>query len=261
MCKRFEGRVALITGAAGGIGAAVARRLAGAGAHVAVTDVAVSGVEEVAEQIVGHGGKASAHQLDVTSADEVSQVIRAVEDQVGLIAQAVTCAGIIYTYPFLELPKEKWDATLSVNLTGTFLVFQAVARRLVAAGETGRLVGIASIAGRGGRPNNVDYAASKAGVISVVRSAALAFAPHGITANAVCPGVVDTEMTRVLHQGRSELSDTTPEESLAQMASTIPLGRTQTPEDVADVVSFLLSDAASYVTGQSINADGGLEFD
>jgi NAD(P)-dependent dehydrogenase (short-subunit alcohol dehydrogenase family) len=173
----------------------------------------------------------------------------------------VTCAGVLKIHDFLDLPKETWDMTLAVNLTGTFLVFQAVARRLVAADQKGKLVGLSSVAGRSGRPNVVDYAASKAGVISVVRSAALALARHGINVNAVCPGVVDTPMTRDIHVGRAQLAGITVEESLNSMLKTIPLGRIQTPDDVADVVLFLLSDAANYVTGQAINADGGIEMD
>jgi NAD(P)-dependent dehydrogenase (short-subunit alcohol dehydrogenase family) len=132
---------------------------------------------------------------------------------------------------------------------------------LVLAGRPGRLVGISSISGRSGRPNTVDYAASKAGVISVVRSVALALAKYNITVNAVCPGVVDTDMTRVLHLDRAHLAGISLEESLNSMLSKIPLGRIQTPADVAAVVAFLLSDDASYITGQSINADGGMEMD
>jgi NAD(P)-dependent dehydrogenase (short-subunit alcohol dehydrogenase family) len=148
-----------------------------------------------------------------------------------------------------------------VNLKGTFLVFQEAARRMIEAETSGGLVAISSVAGRGGRLNAVDYAASKAGVISVVRSAALALAPHGITVNAVCPGIVNTEMTTSLHEGRSKITGIPAEESLKRIVATIPLGRIQEPEDVADVVSFLLSPQGSYVHGQAINACGGVEMD
>lgn len=258
---RFEGRTALITGAGGGIGAAIAHRLASEGAHVALADLSLPGAERIAHAIRASGGKASAHQLDVTSAEDVAKVVQEIEQAHGLVSMAVTCAGILKTYPFLELPVEKWNATLAVNLTGTFLTFQAVARRLVAADQLGSLVGISSVAGRGGRPTVADYAASKAGVISIVRSAALALAKHHINVNAVCPGVVDTEMTRQIHVDRARMAGITPEESVARMAATIPLGRIQTGDDVADVVAFLLSPDAGYITGQSLNACGGLEFD
>jgi len=132
---------------------------------------------------------------------------------------------------------------------------------MVAEGQPGSLVGISSISARGGRPTSADYAASKAGVISLVRSAALAFAKNQITVNAVCPGIVETEMTRSIHQDRARLSGITPEESYANILATIPLGRAQTAADVADVVAFLLSKDASYITGQALNADGGMEFD
>ncbi len=261
MAGRFAGRTVLISGAAGGIGAAVARRLAGEAAHVALGDLALAGAESLASELRAAGLRASAHRLDVTSGADVARVLDEVEKQAGPVSLAVTSAGIIYISPFLEATREHWDRTLAVNLTGTFLVFQEVARRLVQRGESGRLVAISSISGRGGRADSVDYAASKAGVISVVRSAALALAPHKITVNAVCPGVVDTEMTRQIHSERAAAEGLSPEESLRRMAARIPLGRVQTAQDVADVVSFLLSDDAGYVTGQSINADGGMEMD
>jgi NAD(P)-dependent dehydrogenase (short-subunit alcohol dehydrogenase family) len=261
MTQRFEGRTALITGGAGGIGAAVARRLASEGANVAIADLSLESGEKIAAEIVAAGGKASAYKLDVASPNDVTRVVQAVEAKQGLITMAVTCAGIIRTFPLLELPIEAWNATFAVNLTGTFLIFQAVARRMVAADQPGSLVGISSISGRGGRPDSADYAASKAGVISLVRSAALAFAKNRINVNAVCPGIVETEMTRNIHQDRAKVRGITPEESFANILSTIPLGRAQTASDVADVVAFLLSKDASYITGQALNADGGMEFD
>jgi NAD(P)-dependent dehydrogenase (short-subunit alcohol dehydrogenase family) len=261
MSWEFEGHRVLVTGAARGIGATVARRLAAQGAFVALADLADQ-TQAVADEIVTGGGRAAAYKVDVTAPQSIESVLDAIEkDAGGLVDMAVTCAGVLKIHDFLDLPKETWDMTLAVNLTGTFLVFQAVARRLVAADQKGKLVGLSSIAGRSGRPNVVDYAASKAGVISVVRSAALALARHGINVNAVCPGVVDTPMTRDIHVGRAQLAGITVEESLNSMLKTIPLGRIQTPDDVADVVLFLLSDAANYVTGQAINADGGIEMD
>ncbi len=261
MAQRFEGRTALITGGAGGIGAAVARRLASEGANVAIADLSQDAGEKIVAEIAQAGGKASAYKLDVTSPDDVNRVLQAVEAKQGLVTMGVTCAGIIRTFPFLELPFDAWNTTFAVNLTGTFLVFQAVARRMIEAGQPGSLVGLSSISGRGGRPDSADYAASKAGVISLVRSAALAFAKNLITVNAVCPGIVETEMTRGLHEQRAKVTGITPEESYARILATIPLGRAQTANDVADVVTFLLSKEASYITGQALNADGGMEFD
>lgn len=261
MSDRFEGAVVLVTGASGGIGAAVAQRLAAEGARVAVGDLSLDGVERIVSVIAEAGGTAFAHRLDVASEGSIQEMVAVVETRFGLITHAVTSAGIILTHPFLELPAAAWDRTLAVNLKGTFLVLQAVARRMVEASRGGSLVAISSVAGRGGRPLAADYAASKAGVISLVRSAALALSPHGITVNAVCPGIVDTDMTRGIHAERAKLAGVTPEESLAGLAASIPLGRLETADDVANAVAFLLSSDGGYITGQALNVCGGLEFD
>ena len=261
MTGRFDGRTALITGAAQGIGAGVARRLACEGAAVAVTDLSLDGAERTAREIQAAGGHARPYRLDVSSTAQIEQVVRAAEQALGTPTLAATCAGVCLSHPLLDLTERSWDLTLDVNLKGTFFVLQAVARRMGAAGRKGGMVAIASVAGRGGRALNADYAASKAGVISVVRSAALALAPHGITVNAVCPGVVDTPMTQAIHQERSRLHGMSPEESLATLIKSIPLGRIETVDDVVNAVVFLLSDDGSYITGQALNVCGGLEFD
>ncbi len=255
----LDGRVAVVTGAAGGIGAAVAHRLAAEGASVALTDIDRSRSESVAKQIIDAGGTAKAYHIDVASGEAVQSTLRQAEADLGLIDIAVTGAGVIDVFDFVALPETSWDRTIDINLKGTFLVFQAVARRLLAEGRTGGLVAIASVAARRGRPNTVDYAVSKAGVITLVQSAMKSLSPHGITVNAVCPGVVDTPMTRKIHEERAPLLGLTPEQSLEKIKAMIPLGRTQTPEDVANVVAFLVSPQGSYITGQAINACGGLE--
>jgi NAD(P)-dependent dehydrogenase (short-subunit alcohol dehydrogenase family) len=259
--NRFAGAVVLVTGGAGGIGAAVAQNLALDGAHVAVADRDAARAEAIASDIVWSGGLASAHGIDVADAESVRDAVADITARFGTITHAVAAAGIIATHPFLDLTADEWDRTLAVNLRGTFLTLQAVARLLVDGSRGGSLVAISSVAGRGGRPTESDYAASKAGVISLVRSAALALAANGITVNAVCPGIVDTEMTRAIHAERARLAGVTPEESLARLAATIPLGRMETAEDVAHAVAFLLSSEGSYITGQAINVCGGLEFD
>lgn len=258
---RFSGQVALVTGAARGIGETVARRLAGQGAAVALLDMDQAGLAEVRAGIGRAGGRARAYPANVASEEEVGRALAQVELELGLVTMAVTCAGIIKIVPFLDLSAENWQRTLSVNLVGTFTVFKHVARRLVAAQQPGRLVGLSSVSGRGGRADSADYAASKAGVISLVRSAALALAPYGITVNAVCPGVVDTPMTRQLHAERARLAGQSVEESLAGMVARIPLGRMQSPDDVADAVLFFLSKEGGYITGQALNSCGGLEMD
>ena len=163
----------------------------------------------------------------------------------------VAAAGIIAIHPFLELTGRDRDRTLAANLKGTFLTFQAIARQMIDSSRGGSLVAIASIAGRSGRPDATDYAASKAGVISLVRSAALALAANRITVNAVCPGIVDTDMTRAIDADRAKIGRRDACGVACRIAATIPLGRIETAEDVANAVAFLLSSEGSYITGQA----------
>ncbi|MFF3568633.1 SDR family NAD(P)-dependent oxidoreductase [Nocardia jiangxiensis] len=255
---RFTGKTVLVTGAGGGIGRACATLLATQGARVAVADIADEPARATAELITAAGGLAHAYTMDVTSSQQVHDTVAVAQDDLGPITLAVSAAGIIRDQPFLELSEEGWDTTMSVNLKGTFLLFQTVARHAQRHGG-GAMVAIASVAGRSGRPTAADYAASKAGVISLVRSAALALAPSQITVNAVCPGVVDTEMTRAIHQRRARINHITAEESFAQQAAQIPLGRIVSPTEIAEAAAFLLSPTASTITGQALNVCGGLE--
>lgn len=261
MSKRFEGRIAFVTGGAQGIGAGVSQRLAREGAAVAVADISLEGAERTVQEIQANGGTARAYGVNVSLPIEIERAVDQTEKDLGTPTLAVPCAGIVLSNPFLDLSVQDWERTIDINLKGTFFTMQSVARRMVAAGLKGSMVGISSGAGRSGRPNNVDYAASKAGVISLVCSAALALASHGITANAVCPGVVETPMTQSLHEARSRILGVTPGQSLASMTEKIPLGRIATVDDVTNAILFLLSDEGSYITGQALNIDGGMEFD
>lgn len=260
----LDGRNAFVTGAGGGIGRATVRALAAAGANIAAADLSEAAAETSAAEARALGVSASAHALDVSEPGGVAEAIDEAAERLGALSLGVTCAGVIEVAPALELTERQWDRTLGVNLKGTFFVLQELARRFRAAGAgavtDGRLVAVASVAGRSGRADALDYAASKAGVISVVRSLALAVAPD-IRVNAVCPGVVDTPMTEAIHSHRSAETGLTAQESMNEMTGRIPLGAMATPEQVASVVSFLLSDEAGHVTGQSINVCGGLERD
>lgn len=251
----------IISGAAGGIGSAVARTLASAGHPVAVGDLDPDRCAALAAEVQATGVDACAVRLDVTDATSVEAALDAAEAALGPVDRVVACAGIIAKAPFLELTPEAWDRTLRVNLTGTWLLFQRAARRMVGAQRPGAFVAISSVAGRSGRATAADYAASKAGVISVVRSAALALASDGIRVNAVCPGIVETPMTDAIHEQTGRELGISREESIARMIAGIPLGRIESPQEVADAVAFLMSDQARYITGQALNVDGGIEMD
>jgi len=250
-------RVAVVTGAAQGIGRAIALRLARDGFAVALVDINMVSLENVKEEILRQDGKAFALQADLTQVANIQKVIKLASEW-GPLTTLVNNAGRVSTRPFLEVTEEDWDAILSLDLKTVFFVIQCVAGYLK---PGGRIVNISSIAGRSGRPDQTPYAAAKAGVISLTRSAALAFAAQNITVNAVCPGVVDTPLTRRVHEDRAQALGITPEESLNRMIARIPLGRLESPEDVAGVVSFLCSPDAAYITGQSLNVCGGMEMD
>jgi NAD(P)-dependent dehydrogenase (short-subunit alcohol dehydrogenase family) len=223
--------------------------------------IGAGGIGAAEATVAQLGDSAAAYQIDVTDEDSVAAVVEQASEAFGLVTRLVYTAGIIHTEDFLDVSPSQWRRTLEVNLTGAFLCMQAVARRLVSSQQPGRFVVVASVAGRGPRADCSDYAASKAGLISLVQSAAVSLASHNIHVNAVYPGVVDTAMTRVIHEARATAQGITVEESLASLVDRIPLGRIETPEEVSDAIWFLLSDAARYVTGQALNVCGGLAFD
>jgi acetoin reductase-like protein len=254
-------KVALITGAGQGIGRAIALRLARAGYAVAVADINPNALAAVSGEIAAAGGRALPVQGDLSQVAEVRRVVAQAAQGLGGLDVLVNNAGRLFIQAFMDVGETEWDATLNLNLKAAFFAIQAAAQIMIAARTPGRVVNVASISGRSGRPDQAAYAASKAGVISLTRSAALALAPHGINVNAVCPGVVDTPLTQRIHEDRARAAGITPAESLARMLGRIPLGRIETPEDVAGVVAFLCSPEAGYMTGQALNVDGGMEMD
>lgn len=244
----FEGKVALITGAGRGIGRTIAEAFGRAGARVAVNDLSPDSCQLTVEAIRQAGGVADAFHADVSKKMQIQSMIELVRQSLGEIAVLVNNAGVEPHASLLELDEWDWDRTLAVNLKGPFLLTQSVGRVMADAGG-GCIVNIGSIAGRAqGLTNRAAYVASKMGLIGLTREAARELAAHGIRVNAVCPGVIETEMTARLRRD---------ETMMTRWLAEIPQGRLGTTDDVASVVLFLCSSAASYLTGQAINVDGG----
>ena len=244
---RLESKVALVTGAQQGIGRAIAVALARDGADVGVNfldDAAAA--EGVAGEIRGLGRRAVTVQGDVSKAASVEAMVKAVTAALGPPDVLVNNAGVFPRASFLELPELEWDHVLGVNLKGSFLCAQAVARALVAAHRPGAIVNISSSAVRGD-PRGVHYSSSKAGIVGLTRAMALALAPHRIRVNAIAPGLTDTAQPRY---GNTE-------EQIAARAREIPLGRIAQPEEIANVAVFLASSEAGWVTGELIHVNGG----
>ena len=244
---RLSGKVALVTGAQQGIGRAIAVALARDGADVGVNFLDdANRAERVADEIRGLGRRALAVQADVAQAASVEAMVAAVVDALGPPEVLVNNAGVFPRASFLELQEREWDHVLGVNLKGSFLCAQAVARALVAAGRPGAIVNISSSAVRGDA-RGVHYSASKAGVVGLTRAMALALAPHRIRVNAIAPGLTDTQQPRY---GNTE-------EQLADRAREIPLGRMAQPEEIARVAVFLATSEACWITGELIHVNGG----
>jgi meso-butanediol dehydrogenase / (S,S)-butanediol dehydrogenase / diacetyl reductase len=260
---KLDGCVALVTGSGRGIGRAIALRYAREGATVVVVDLAEESVHALAGEIRASGGKIDAFRVDLREPEQSAAMVARVVERFGRLDVMVNNAGVMRVRPLLELTPEDWDFVNDVNARGLFFAVQAGARRMLeqaapAAGRPrGKIVNVASIAGRNGRPMFAAYAASKAAAISITQSAALALAPQ-VTVNAICPGVVETEMWRQIDREWSE-ADRRPAGSAWQdRIRGIPLGRPETPEDLTGMAVFLASADSDYITGQSYHVDGGL---
>jgi len=239
-------QIAIVTGAAQGLGREIAVSLAGAGAKVACVDVNAETLAEAVAQITAQGGAAEAIPCDVTDSQRVGEVVKQVTEQWGGLQILVNNAGITRDNVIMRMKDEQWDAVLAINLRGTFLFTRAAAKPMMK-GRRGRIINIASVSGLMGNPGQANYSASKAGVIGLTRTVARELAGRNITVNAVAPGFIATEMTAALG-----------EEILAEVRKQIPLGRLGQPQEVADAVLFLASEAAGFITGHVLTVDGGL---
>jgi len=242
------GRVVVITGAAQGIGAACARRLVGDGASVALWDMADGPGQALADELAAGGAQALYQHCNVAVKAEVDAALAATLARFGRIDGLVNNAGIFKAAPFLDITEADWDAVLDVNLKGSFLVGQAVARELVKAGR-GAIVNMSSVNGTLTIPTIASYNASKGAINQLTRVMALSMADQGVRLNAVAPGTIATELARS--------AVLTSDEAKNRILSRTPMKRLGEPEEIADVVAFLLSDASSYVTGEIVVVDGG----
>ena len=242
----LSGKVALVTGAAQGIGKAIAMLLARNGADVVVSDINLEKAQETANEIEGMGRRSFAIKVNVADLKDVERMGEAIVEQFGRIDILVNNAGITRDRLILRMTEEDWDAVLDVNLKGTFNCTKA-AIRYMSKQKSGKIVSIASVSGEMGNPGQANYAASKAGVIGFTKTIAREFAGRGINVNAIAPGYIQTPMT-----------DAVPEKTKEELKRMIPMERLGKPEDVAQAVLFLVSENSSYITGQVLNVNGGI---
>ena len=255
----LEGKVVLVTGAGEGIGRAISMALASAGARVAVADIRGDAAEDAASEIAASGRHSPlALTADVGDVEAIDRMVASVVEEFGTIDGLVNNAGVTRRAHIMEITEEDWDWMHRVNARGVFFCLQRVAQEMIAR-EGGRIVNIASIAGRGfAGTSNAAYAASKGAVISLTRTAAQQLARHGITVNAVCPGVTRTALYDRIVARNAQTRGISQEQAEAEAVRGIPIRRANEPEDIAQSVAFLLSDGARNITGQALNVDGGI---
>ena len=270
----LKGKVAIVTGAGRklGIGRAIALRLAREGADVAVADICREfeefpdyglgqweGLKSTADEVSALGVRGLPLKVDVTDSQQVDEMVAQTMDAFGRIDILVNNAGgVVGPMPVLWIEEAAWNKTLAINATGTFLCSQRVARTMIVRREGGKIINIASIAGKGRAPALAAYCAAKAAVLALTRVLAFELAASGIQVNAVCPGEVDTDLQRWGWQLEANFRGVPYDEVVSGEIEQIPLGRLETTDDVANLVAFLASSQSDYMTGQAINVDGGI---
>jgi 3-oxoacyl-[acyl-carrier protein] reductase len=245
-CLGLKGKVALVTGAAQGIGKAIALLLARNGADIVVSDINLEKAEETTKEIQAIGRKAMAIKVDVANSRDVEQMVQTVLEHFGQVDILINNAGITRDKLILRMTEEDWDTVLNINLKGTFNCTKTVVKHM-SKQRSGKIVNIASVVGEMGNAGQANYSASKAGVIGFTKTIAREFAQRGVNVNAIAPGYIETPMTEAL-----------PEKIKEELRRMIPMERLGRPEDVAEAVLFLVSEASSYITGQVLNVNGGI---
>ena len=245
-CCNLTDKVAIVTGASRGIGEAIAKQLSSCGAKIILIARNSDQLVAVKETIISNGGIAESIAGDVSNLNSISEIVTNTIDKWGRINILVNNAGIARDNIIMRMKEDDWDSVMNINLKGCFNGIKSVARPMIK-NKAGRIINITSVIGQIGNAGQSNYAASKAGIMGLTKSMAKELGSRNITVNAVAPGYITTDMT-------NELNDEVKE----QMKSSIPLGRLGTPDDVANLVCFLASDEAGYITGQTFNVDGGM---
>lgn len=244
MSKELEGEIALVTGASRGIGKAIAEQLASQGATVIGTATSDSGADNISAYLSDAGGKGMC--LNVTDTDSVAAVIKAISGEYGDVSILVNNAGITKDNLLMMMKEDQWDDIINTNLTSIYRLSKAVIRKMMKA-RKGRIINIASVVGMTGNPGQTNYSATKAGMLGFTKSLAREIGSRNITVNCVAPGFIDTDMTKEL-----------PEEQREALINQIPLNRLGDPADIAAAVGFLAAPSAAYITGETINVNGGM---
>jgi meso-butanediol dehydrogenase / (S,S)-butanediol dehydrogenase / diacetyl reductase len=253
----LKGQVAIVTGAGRGIGRAIALELGRQGADIVIAEMDQAGAKRTAEEVGALGRRSLATATDVTSRADLRAMVDRAKAEFGRIDILVNNAGIYRAASTLDVTEDHWDAIMNINAKAVFFATQAVLPTMMAQ-KSGAIVSLASMAGKIGSTTNLPYNASKAAVVSMTKSLALAHAGEGIRVNCVCPGFVETDMWTTVARDQGKLLGMTPEEFTRRRAASVPLGRMEKPEDVAHVVAFLAGPRSGYMTGQALSVDGGL---